>query len=193
VIARTGVDAAVLGLLLGLSPPCSTRAWAGSGGAPAALPQAAGADHGAAEAALSDPRPQAAEPELRPLDAAGEARASSLEARLKCPVCRTQSVRESPSFLALEMRTRIREMIAAGRTDGEILDWFAARYGDDILLEPRKRGFGLAAWILPAAAILAGGVLLARRARDRAAPPPAPELTPEERDRVERELKLRGA
>jgi cytochrome c-type biogenesis protein CcmH len=150
-------------------------------------------EHGAPEASLPGPAPQDVGSVLPVLDAEGEARASDLEGRLKCPVCRTQSVRESPSFLAIEMRTRIREMIAEGRSDGEVLDWFAARYGDDILLEPRKRGFGLAAWILPVAALAAGAALLARRARGRTAPPPTVELTPEERDRVERELKLRRA
>lgn len=158
----------------------------------AAATQVQEPDHGAPEASLANPRPQEpAEPAPPALDADGEARASSLEARLKCPICRTQSVRESPSFLAIEMRTRIREMVAAGRSDDQILDWFAARYGDDILLEPRKRGFGLAAWILPLAALAAGAALLVRRARRRAAPPPEAELSPEDGDRVERELKLR--
>lgn len=163
----------------------------GPGAAPPELPQQ---EHGSLEAALADPRPQdPLEPALPVLDAEGEGRAAALEGRLKCPVCRTQSVRESPSFLAIEMRTRIREMIAEGRGDGEILDWFAARYGDDILLEPRKRGFGLAAWILPVAGLAVGAALLARRVRGRTAPTPPVELTPEERARVERELKLRRA
>jgi cytochrome c-type biogenesis protein CcmH len=189
--------AGVLAAALALAPGGFQRTAALQ--APAAqTQQLTGQEHGAPEASL--PSPAAApgpqdpvEPALPVLDGAGEARASALEGRLKCPVCRTQSVRESPSFLAIEMRTRIREMIAEGRSDGEVLDWFAARYGDDILLEPRKRGFGLAAWILPVAALAAGAALLARRARGRTAPPAAVELTPEERDRVERELKLRRA
>ncbi len=102
------------------------------------------------------------------LSDAGEARARWLEGRLKCPVCRTQSVLESTSFMALEMRAKIRELIAAGRSDGEILDYFADRYGDYILLEPRKKGFALSAYVLPVLAVLAGGaailVALARRA-----------------------------
>jgi cytochrome c-type biogenesis protein CcmH len=105
------------------------------------------------------------------LSDAGEARARALEGRLKCPVCRTQSVLESTSFMALEMRAKIRELIAAGRSDGEILDYFADRYGDYILLEPRKRGFALSAYALPAAAVLLGAAgILAALVRRRALP-----------------------
>jgi cytochrome c-type biogenesis protein CcmH len=146
------------------------------------------------------------------LSEAEEARARSLEGRLKCPVCRTQSVLESTSFMALEMRAKIRELIAAGRSDAEILDYFADRYGDYILLEPRKRGFGLSAYALPALVVLAGGVFVAlwvrRRSRlaalasetvmsTRAGPEPeSPSdavaggpLSAEDRERVEQELK----
>jgi len=130
---------------------------------------------------------------------AQEARAQDLEGRLKCPVCRVQSVRESTSFMALEMRAKIRELIAAGRSDGEVLQFFVDRYGDYILLEPRKRGFGLAAYALPLLAVLAGVVLLllgARRGRQRASAarettssPAASALSPADRERVEEELK----
>ena len=185
-----GVFAVALALATGTFQQKAAAAQTGTA-QPQQLPEQ---EHGAPEASLSGPAPQdPLEPVLPVLDADGEARASALEGRLKCPVCRTQSVRESPSFLAIEMRTRIREMIAEGRGDGEILDWFAARYGDDILLEPRKRGFGLAAWILPVAGLAVGAALLARRVRGRTAPTPPVELTPEERARVERELKLRRA
>ena len=109
----------------------------------------------AANAAVSDST--ASVPRLSDTD---EARARGLEGRLKCPVCRTQSVLESTSFMALEMRAKIRQLIAAGRSDGEILDYFADRYGDYILLEPRKKGFALSAYLLPALAVLAGGAAI---------------------------------
>jgi cytochrome c-type biogenesis protein CcmH len=186
------VSAAAVASGIAGAAPATTTAAAARETAAAATEQVQEPDHGAPEASPANPGPQEpAEPALPALDAGGEARASSLEARLKCPICRTQSVRESPSFLAIEMRTRIREMVAAGAGDEQILDWFAARYGEDILLEPRKRGFGLAAWILPVAALAAGAALLVRRARRRAASPPEAGLSPEDRDRVERELKLR--
>jgi cytochrome c-type biogenesis protein CcmH len=147
------------------------------------------------------------------LSDADEARARGLEGRLKCPVCRTQSVLESTSFMALEMRSKIRQLITAGRSDGEILDYFAERYGDYILLEPRKKGFALSAYVLPLLAVLVGGAAilaaLARRS-SRASPLPATDraengaggsrgrnpaavaeaapLSPAERARIEEEL-----
>ncbi|MGH7544460.1 MAG: cytochrome c-type biogenesis protein, partial [Gemmatimonadota bacterium] len=84
-------------------------------------------------------------------------------------------------------------LIAQGRSDEEIRAFFVERYGTWILLEPPKRGFNLAAWLLPGAAVLAGAVGLvfaARRwasrspARTNVEPPPeSPYL-----DRLEREL-----
>jgi cytochrome c-type biogenesis protein CcmH len=123
-----------------------------------------------------------------------EARVRELEGAFRCPVCRSQSIRQSRSFMAEDMKRRIRELVAEGRTDEEVRDFFVERYGTWILLEPPKTGFNLAAWLLPGAAVLAGaiGVVLAARrwasrspARGTVEPPPeSPYL-----DRLERELK----
>lgn len=122
-----------------------------------------------------------------------EARAREIEGALRCPVCRSQSIRQSRSFMAEDMKRRIRELIAEGRSDDEIHDFFVERYGPWILLDPPKRGFNLAAWLLPGAAVVAGAVglvLAARRwasrspARASVEPPPASPYL----DRLEREL-----
>ncbi|HET6343200.1 MAG TPA: cytochrome c-type biogenesis protein [Gemmatimonadota bacterium] len=127
------------------------------------------------------------------LTPAQEARAREIEGALRCPVCRSQSIRQSRSFMAEDMKRRIRELIVEGRSDEEIRAFFVERYGTWILLEPPKSGFNLAAWLLPGAAVLAGAVglvLAARRwasrspARRSVEPPPeSPYL-----DRLEREL-----
>jgi cytochrome c-type biogenesis protein CcmH len=130
-----------------------------------------------------------------PLTEDQEGRAQKLEGRLKCPVCRTQSVRESTSFMALEMRAKIRELIRQGRSDDEVLAFFADRYGDYILLEPRKEGFGLAAYLLPMLAVLSAGVFLALAARRRRADSDRPRESDEPplgasvQERVDEELK----
>jgi cytochrome c-type biogenesis protein CcmH len=122
-----------------------------------------------------------------------EARARELEGAFRCPVCRSQSIRQSRSFMAEDMKRRIRELVAEGRTDEEVRDFFVERYGTWILLEPPKTGFNLAAWLLPGAAVLAGaiGVVLAARrwasrspARATVEPPSASPYL----DRLEREL-----
>ncbi len=127
------------------------------------------------------------------LTPAQEARARALEGELRCPVCRSQSIRQSRSFMAEDMKRRIRILVAEGRTDDEIRSFFMERYGAWILLEPPRRGFHLTAWILPAAAVALGavGLLVAARrwmrappARESVEPPPeSPYLA-----RLEREL-----
>lgn len=123
-----------------------------------------------------------------------EARAREIEGALRCPVCRSQSIRQSRSFMAEDMKRRIRELIVEGRSDEEIRAFFVDRYGPWILLDPPKSGFNLAAWLLPGAAVLAGAVGLVLAARRWAARVPArgsvePPADSPYLDRLERELK----
>jgi len=60
----------------------------------------------------------------------------------------------------------LRKHIAAGEGDGEIMSFFAAKYGATVLAAPTAHGFDLVAWIAPVAvfaAALLGTVLLVRR------------------------------
>jgi cytochrome c-type biogenesis protein CcmH len=88
---------------------------------------------------------------------------------LRCPVCTAQSVAESESAAAQEMRGDIARQLAAGRTEAEIRASFVARYGPEILLMPPARGVGLLARLASILAFVTGGLLLwfyARRRRD---------------------------
>lgn len=84
-----------------------------------------------------------------------ERRAVSLYGEFKCPVCKSQSVAASTSFLSEEMKRQIRELLAAGRSDQEIKDHFVARYGEWVLLRPKTSGRGLWAWIVPGVVLTA--------------------------------------
>ena len=88
-----------------------------------------------------------------------EARAQAIAAKLRCPVCQNESVADSPSELAAQMRTLIREKVAAGETDQQIVDYFVSKYGEWILLEPPRRGLLWIVWLAPAAALLGGAYL----------------------------------
>jgi len=88
-----------------------------------------------------------------------EARAQAIAAQLRCPVCQNESVADSPSELAAQMRTLIREKVAAGDTDQQIVDYFVSKYGEWILLEPPRRGLLWIVWLAPAVALLGGAVL----------------------------------
>lgn len=92
-------------------------------------------------------------------------RVEAIASRLRCPVCQSVSVAESPSEQARDMREIIAQHVAEGRTDGEIVAFFVDRYGEWIILSPPARGGTLALWLLPPAAVLIGVVLAAGRRR----------------------------
>ena len=75
--------------------------------------------------------------------------------QLRCPVCTAESVGDSSSPVAVEMRNIVQERLEAGQSEAEILAYFQSRYGDWILLEPPKRGLHLLVWLLP----IVGGVV----------------------------------
>src|SRR5437016_6732966 len=83
-----------------------------------------------------------------------EARAQAIAAQLRCPVWQNESVADSPSELAAQMRTLIRAKVAAGETDQQIVDYFVSKYGEWILLEPPRRGPLWIVWLAPAVALL---------------------------------------
>jgi cytochrome c-type biogenesis protein CcmH len=83
-------------------------------------------------------------------------RMSRIADKLDCPVCQGQSVKESNSQLAQQMRHIIDEKIAAGASDEDIWDFFAERYGQGVLRDPPKEGFALGLWIGPIVASAIG-------------------------------------
>lgn len=101
----------------------------------------------------------------------------AIAAELRCPVCQNNSVADSPSELAQQMRALIQEQLKEGKSPAEIRAFFVSKYGDWVLLAPPARGVGLLLWLLPFVA-LGGGVvvvgwLLRRWAKGRAASPGA--------------------
>lgn len=78
-----------------------------------------------------------------------EDQARGIARELQCPVCESLSVADSPSQLAIQMRELIRARLAAGDSREQILDYFAERYGDSVLLSPPKSGFTMVVWIAP--------------------------------------------
>ncbi|MBV9357017.1 MAG: cytochrome c-type biogenesis protein CcmH, partial [Chloroflexi bacterium] len=81
--------------------------------------------------------------------------------QLQCPVCEGETVWDSGSRLAADMRGVIRAKQAAGESDQQILDEFVGSYGDGILTEPPKRGISLGVWIGPLIGVAIGASILA--------------------------------
>jgi cytochrome c-type biogenesis protein CcmH len=81
--------------------------------------------------------------------------------KLSCPTCTGISVADCPTETCVQWRAQIGQMMTEGKNEGEILDYFSARYGDHVLQVPPKRGFFVWVWLLPALTILAGLAWLA--------------------------------
>lgn len=79
---------------------------------------------------------------------------------LNCPICEGESVRDSHSQLAQQMRQVIQEKVDAGESRDQIMNYFVDRYGVGILRDPPKSGFVLTLWWVPVAAVAIGALIL---------------------------------
>lgn len=78
-----------------------------------------------------------------------EARLTQLSRDLRCVVCQNEALSDSPADLADAMRQEIRDLMKAGRTDQEVLDFLTARYGDFVLFRPPFKPLTYLLWIGP--------------------------------------------
>jgi cytochrome c-type biogenesis protein CcmH len=112
-------------------------------------------------------------------------------AQLRCVVCQSLSVADSPSETANQMRGIIRERLAAGESPAEVRAYFVEKYGEWILLAPPKSGFNLLVWVVPFAGLGLGLVLVVvvLRRWSRNIPSGAPAgVDPALRERIRREM-----
>lgn len=127
-------------------------------------PAAPLAGQDSAPPAVTAPDPSAAPSAPANRSGLSEAELDDLTARvaaqLRCLVCRNQSVLESPTELAREMQSVIRERLAAGETPEEVKQYFVRTYGEYVLLLPEPKGVNLFVYLLPAAGLLAGLIVL---------------------------------
>ena len=96
-----------------------------------------------------------------PGDAALEARTLALAGELRCLVCQNQSLADSHAPLALDLRQQIREQLAQGRSEQQVVDFMVQRYGDFVLYRPPFKGITLLLWFGPLL-LLAGGLAALR-------------------------------
>src|SRR6185369_5415102 len=102
-------------------------------------------------------------------------RTNETAALLRCPVCQGMSIADSPSEMAVNMKHQVRELIARGYTQEQILRYFERSYGQFVLLKPKFQGVNTLVWILPVVALIVGAfVIFTMMGRQRVdEPPPA--------------------
>ena len=132
----------------------------------------------------------AVQPDEIMADPVKESRARDLSRELRCMVCQNQSIDDSEAPLARDLRLLVRERIASGDSDAQVLDFLVARYGEFVLLKPRFESHTLLLWLLPPLALAGGGVALWMHSRRRARSAAADDqdsfkLTAEEEARLE--------
>lgn len=112
--------------------------------------------------------------DARPVgDPAVEARVRHITEELRCLTCMGQSIADSHSGFSEDMRREIRQLIAQGKSDGQIIEFMVQRYGDFVLYRPPLKATTWLLWggpfVLLAAGLAALLVRLRRRGREAAA------------------------
>jgi len=111
-------------------------------------------------AAMALSTAHAVQPDEIMADPVKEARARNLSRELRCMVCQNQSIDDSEAPLARDLRLLVRERIAAGDSDAQVIDFLVARYGEFVLLKPRFERQTLALWLIPPFLLIGGGLAL---------------------------------
>lgn len=108
------------------------------------------------------PHAQDMRQETRLADEAQEQRARDLFRELRCEVCEGQTIADSNAPLAQDMRSAVRDKVAAGEDDAAILGYFSERYGRDILMRPPVDASTAPLWAAPLFAVILGAWFIMR-------------------------------
>jgi len=115
-------------------------------------------------------------------------RIRQLEEKLRCLVCQNQTLADSSAELAGDLRKHVREQVAAGKSDDEVIEFLVQRYGDFVRYEPPFKATTALLWVGPFALLLAAGATLIVVLRRRRNAPEDLALGPEDKRLVERVL-----
>jgi cytochrome c-type biogenesis protein CcmH len=128
---------------------------------------------------------------------------NAIARQLFCPVCQNTPLDVCPTEACHQWRELIRQMLAEGKSEAYIKQYFVDNYGARVLAEPPQSGFNWLIYIVPPVAFLAGAFLLYRAyrtwqrmekesaAETSSAPGPASAVKDEYVDRLEEELRKR--
>lgn len=120
---------------------------------------------------------------------AQQARYNHLVKELRCTVCQNQNLLESHSDLAADLRGVVAEQVMAGASEAEIKAFMVQRYGEFVLFRPSFAVHNWLLWLGPALLFALGVWVLRGRLRRHAGVAPVRDLTPEQRQRLQRLLR----
>lgn len=107
--------------------------------------------------------------------------------QLRCLVCQNETLADSDADLAHDLRAEVYEMMKSGKSDQEVIDFLVNRYGDFVLYNPPVKPSTYLIWYGPFV-LLAIAALLLIRAVGRQRQVREPEISAEERKRLEKLL-----
>ena len=89
-----------------------------------------------------------------------EKKAREINKKIRCVVCQSQSIDDSDSILARDLRVLIKEKLKEGKSEKEITNYLSDRYGEFILLEPKFNSNTYFLWLAPIFIVLFGLILI---------------------------------
>lgn len=124
-------------------------------------------------------------------DPVKEQRYRKLSEELRCLVCQNQNLADSNADLAKDLRNQVYNMIEAGKSDDEIIDYMVSRYGEFVLYRPPLQTNTVLLWAGPFVLLLGGlaGLAVFVRRRKTAT---RERMSPEEQARLRRMLEEQG-
>jgi cytochrome c-type biogenesis protein CcmH len=142
--------------------------------------------------AFAQPAPQVSMATPLAADPALEARVLKIAEELRCLVCQNETIAASQADLAKDLRQQIREQLTQGRTQAQILEFMAQRYGDFVLYRPPLQFSTVLLWAGPFVLLLVAAVVLMMNIRRRDPQTGAAPLSPADLQRAQRLLDETG-
>ncbi len=105
---------------------------------------------------------------------AQESQFRELTEQLRCLVCQNQSLADSNAGLAGDLRREVYQMVEAGNSNQQVVDFMVARYGDFVLYNPPVKPTTWLLWAGPLLLLLTGILILALWMRGRTRSSEAP-------------------
>ena len=100
-------------------------------------------------------------------DEAQEQQFRQLTEQLRCPKCQNNSIADSNSMIATDLRQKVYELMQEGKSQKEIVDYMVARYGNFVTYDPPLTPLTILLWVMPEVAIGLGGWIIFARTRRR--------------------------